>query len=106
MDRVMKSKNNLLLRRVSGEYNRTAPRSGDDNPLLSNLGKIHTTELGAMRIRKNLDLQTNDPVSWCVRKIKQADSIVRRGKNWYVYVGDFVLTINAHSYTIITAHRV
>jgi len=76
-----------------------------NNPLLSNLGKIHTTELGAVRIRENLGLQTSDPVSWCVRKIKRADSIVRKGKNWYVYVDNSVLTINAHSYTIITAHK-
>ena len=73
------------------------------NALLLNLDKIHTTELGAVRIRENLGVQASDPVSWCVRKIKRADSIVRRGKNWYVYTGDYVLTINAHSYTIITA---
>jgi len=75
------------------------------NDLLSNLDKIHTTELGVLRIKKNLDLQTGDVIKWCVRKIKQADRIVRKGKNWYVYVGDFVLTVNAGSFTIITGRR-
>ena len=77
----------------------------NDNGLLINLNKIHTTDLGAERIIKNLKLETNDVVSWCVQKIEQADNIVRKGKNWYVYVKDTVLTVNAHSYTIITAHK-
>jgi hypothetical protein len=34
-----------------------------------------------------------------------ADAIVRKGKNWYVSRDDFTLTINAHSHTIITAHK-
>jgi hypothetical protein len=31
--------------------------------------------------------------------------IVRKGKNWYVNVDNCEITINAHSYTIITAHK-
>ena len=31
--------------------------------------------------------------------------IVRSGKNWYVSVKGAVITVNAHSCTIITAHR-
>ena len=77
-----------------------------NNDLLSNLDKIHTTELGVLRLKRNLDLETSDVVKWCVRKIKQADRIVRKGKNWYVYVGDFVLTVNAGSFTVITGSRV
>ena len=76
-----------------------------NHKLLSNLEKIHTTELGVMRIRENLGLDTDDVVKWCVQKTRQADRIVRQGKNWYVYTGDAVITVNAHSYTIITAHR-
>ena len=75
------------------------------NDLLANLNKIHTTELGAIRIKRNLRLKTDDVVNWCIQKTKQADSITRKGKNWYVYAGDAVITINAGSYTIITAHR-
>ena len=76
-----------------------------DNDLLANLDKIHTTELGEERIRKNLELKAKDAVTWCIQKTRQADRIARKGKNWYVYAGDAVITINAYSYTIITAHK-
>ncbi|MBH1940653.1 DUF3781 domain-containing protein [Mobilitalea sibirica] len=74
--------------------------------LLSNLDKIHTTKLGVERIKKNLNLDIDDVVSWCIHKVEITDNIFRRGKNWYVHGNDFVLTINAHSFTIITAHKV
>ena len=35
-----------------------------DNLLLNNLDKLHTTELGAGRIKRNLNLDTNDVVAW------------------------------------------
>ena len=73
--------------------------------LTQNLDKIHTTKMGTQRIKRNMDLTSDDPVQWCKRKIAQADHIVRKGKNWYVHTGDTVITINAHSYTIITAHK-
>ena len=69
------------------------------------LERLHTTELGVVRIKRNLNLQTDDVVNWCKQKIKQADEIIRKGKNWYVYAKDTVITVNAHSYTIITAHK-
>lgn len=48
----------------------------------------------------------HDVATWCKDKIKSAHaSITRKGKNWYVNVDDIIITINAHSYTIITAHR-
>ena len=75
------------------------------NDLLNNLDKIHTTELGAQRIKRNLGLKNEDAVDWCLQKTGHADSIVRKGKNWYVYAGNTAITINAHSYTIITAHK-
>jgi hypothetical protein len=75
--------------------------------LISNLDKIHTTELGKERIKKNLCLDTDDVVNWCIQRIEDASSvIIREGKNWYVAVNNCVITINAHSYTIITAHKV
>jgi len=67
--------------------------------------KIHTTELGKVRIKKNLELETDDVVKWCKNKVKNADNIIRKGKNWYVYKDDVIITINANSYTIITAHK-
>lgn len=73
--------------------------------LICNLDKLHTTELGVERIKKNLDLNTSDVVTWCKVKIKNCDQITRKGKNWYVQVDTVVLTINASSYTIITAHK-
>jgi intein-encoded DNA endonuclease-like protein len=75
------------------------------NNLLTNVDKLHTTELGVIRIKKNLELKTDDVVNWCKKKTKNADEIVKNGKNWYVYAGDNVITINAKSYTIITAHK-
>ena len=75
------------------------------NILTANLDKIHTTEMGVRRIRKNLNLDTQDPVGWCRQKIKKADKINREGKNWYVHVDGCIITINAHSFTIITAHK-
>ncbi|MBS5784344.1 MAG: DUF3781 domain-containing protein [Clostridium sp.] len=74
--------------------------------LLSNLDQLHTTNLGVERIRKNLRLDTDDVIGWCREKIKAANaSITRKGKNWYITVDGCEITINAHSYTIITAHR-
>ena len=37
--------------------------------LLDNIDKIHTTELGIGRIKKNLNLETNDVVKICVELI-------------------------------------
>lgn len=74
--------------------------------LLEHLERLHTTPLGAQRIKRNLSLDTEDVVFWCKGKIAADNaSVTRSGKNWYVCVDDCVITINAHSYTIITAHR-
>ena len=73
--------------------------------LINNLGKIHTTELGVERIRKNLGLDIPDVVEWCRQRVLSADDIIRKGKNWYVRFNNCVITINVHSYTIITAHK-
>ena len=75
------------------------------NDLLKNIDKIHTTEFGEVRIKRNLLLDTDDVVAWCRRQIVESDEIVRKGKNWYVYVNNIIITINASSYTIITAHK-
>jgi hypothetical protein len=74
------------------------------NDLLNNLDKIHTTELGTERIMKNLRLDVPDVVEWCKRKISTTNDITRKGKNWYVRSDNCVITVNASSYTIITAH--
>jgi hypothetical protein len=76
------------------------------NDLLININRIHTTDLGIIRIKNNLGLETSDVIGWCKNKITEADNIAKNGKNWYVYKGNFILTINANSYTIITAHKI
>lgn len=50
------------------------------NDLIANIEKLHT--------------------------IKQADIIIGQGKNWYAYGKGVTITINAHSNTIITAHKI
>lgn len=77
-----------------------------NNELLNNLDKLHTTELGVVRIKRNLSLDTDHVVEWCKDKIKSSTAIItRNGKNWYVNVDNCIITVNAYSYTIITAHR-
>lgn len=75
------------------------------NELLNNVEKIHTTELGIERIKKNLCLDIPDVVEWCKQRMLTADDISRKGKNWYINADDCVITVNAHNYTIITAHK-
>ena len=76
------------------------------NELICNIEKLHTTELGAKRIRRNLSIDTDNPAEWCKDRIlNHAVSIERRGKNWYVHTPDCEITVNAYSYTIITAHK-
>jgi hypothetical protein len=75
------------------------------NILTENINKIHTTTMGISRIKNNLELETNDVVEWCKKKIKNAKDISVNGKNWYVDIGDATITINKHSCTIITAHK-
>lgn len=78
----------------------------DNQILLSNLDKIHTTEMGIDRIKRNLRLDTKDVVEWCKNKIKLPNcSIIKQGKNYYATVDNCVITVNSYSYTIITAHK-
>lgn len=79
----------------------------EKNELLLKLDKLHTTQLGIVRIKKNLALDADDAVRWCREKIQNPDAVIcRRGKNWYVAVEDCQITVNAYSYTIITAHKI
>ena len=83
------------------------PKGMDGRVLLADLGRLHPTRLGAERIRKNMALdEGDDPVAWCTDRIlSQGTAITRKGKNWYVSAGDCVITVNAHSLTVITARR-
>ena len=76
----------------------------DKKILLSNIDKIHTTELGALRIKKNLKIEC-DAVDYCKSKIlNDACNVYKKGKNYYCFVNNIKITINSYSYTIITAH--
>lgn len=73
--------------------------------LLSNIDRIHTTEMGVNRIKRNLGLDTDDVVKYCKDKILDKKSnIYKSGKNWYCENNNIKITINSYSYTIITAH--
>ena len=75
--------------------------------LLSNIDKIHTTEMGIDRIKKNLKLDTNDVVEYCKNKVLEKNcNIFKQGKNWYCEIENIIITINSYSYTIITAQTI
>lgn len=78
----------------------------ENNELIENLDQLHTTELGIGRIKRNLSLDTDDVVEWCKAKINTTNAVItRNGKNWYVNIDHCIITVNAYSYTIITAHK-
>jgi len=78
----------------------------DVNPLIANIDKLHTTELGIIRVKRNIELQTNNVVQWCKKRILNMNcKITRKGKNWYAIIDSVIITINAHNYSIITAHK-
>jgi len=77
----------------------------DKKLLLDNVERIHTTEMGVDRIRRNLNLDIEDVVEYCKNKILAPNCyIYKQGKNWYCEVENIIITINSYSYTIITAH--
>ena len=74
--------------------------------LLDNLDEVHTTEMGVERIKRNIEVDVDDIVEYCKNKIKQENAVIeRKGKNYYVTVDGIIITVNASSYTIITAHK-
>ena len=76
------------------------------NDLLRNIDKLHTTELGVERIKRNLSIETDNVVEWCKEMIlDESAAIEKKGKNWYITIHHCEITVNAYSYTIITAHR-
>ena len=74
------------------------------NDLLLNIDKIHTTDMGVLRIKKNLNIDT-DVVEFCKDLLLDKNCIFyKKGKNWYCELNNIKITINSYSYTIITAH--
>ena len=75
--------------------------------LLENINQIHTTPMGIDRIKKNLNLNTNNVVEYCKNKIlNEKCNIYKQGKNWYCEIDNIIITVNSYSNTIITAHKV
>ncbi len=75
--------------------------------LLSNIDKIHTTEMGVERIKKNLKIDIDNIVEYCKNKVLDKNcNIYKKGKNWYCEIDNIKITINSYSYTIITAHTI
>lgn len=74
--------------------------------LINNLSKLHTTELCVKRIKKNLDLDSEDVVEYLKEKIQDKNcNIYKKGKNYYCEIHNLRITVNSSSYTIITAHK-
>lgn len=79
----------------------------DKEVLLDNINKIHTTKMGVDRIQRNLKTSVDDVVGYCKKIIENSScNIIRKGKNYYCQLNNEVITVNAYSYTIITAHLI
>jgi len=77
------------------------------NELIQNIEKLHTTPMGIERIRRNLSLGDVDAVEYCRGLILSKNAqIERRGKNFYAHANGCEITVNASSFTIITAHKI
>lgn len=87
--------------------NKINSEKSDVENFMAGLNRLHTTDMGTERIKRNINLDCNDVVLWCRQKIMDKDAvIVRQGKNWYIRIAGCEITVNAKSYTIITAHKI
>ena len=74
--------------------------------LLQDIEKVHTTELGLVRIKKNLGLGDIDVIKYIKELINKPDSkVIRKGKNLFVDIDNITITINMYNYCVITAHK-
>lgn len=72
--------------------------------VLDNINKIHTTTMGLERIKKNTSIE-GDVINY-IKSIIHNSIIYRKGKNYYVHFKNYLFTINAYSYTVITAKKI
>ena len=76
----------------------------DKNLLYSNINKIHTTKLGNIRIKKNLQIN-NNVIDYLKKLILNKKCLIyKKGKNYYCEINNTIITINSFNYCIITAH--
>lgn len=66
--------------------------------------KLHISDAGTARVRRNLKMPDTDLVQWCKETVQQADLIITQGKYCYVYRQGVVITVRLPAKTIITAH--
>ena len=94
--------------RIQFSVDMKAEESTDNKQVLfDSIDKVHTTPMGIDRIKRNLELCNDiDVVLWCREKIMHKGAIIKKqGKNWYIRSEGCIITVNASSYTIITAHK-
>ena len=79
----------------------------DHSELIDSIDRLHTTDLGVQRIARNIACTEENAVSYCKELIRSDHAkIIRNGKNYYIRVNNIEITVNAYSYTIITAHKI
>lgn len=77
-----------------------------DNELLNNLDQLHHAVTSSVTNDKFLFMRTAPSSVVCRTKISSDNAVItRKGKNWYAAVEDCIITVNAYSYTLITAHK-
>lgn len=68
---------------------------------------LHTTSLGEVRIKKNLGLECVNVIEFCKSLIQNEKcNVYKQGKNYYFELDNIKLTVNAKSFTVITAHKI
>lgn len=55
------------------------------NDLIENIDRLHTTEMGSERIKKNLRIDTDDVVEWCRAKILDKNAEIEKNGKKLVY---------------------
>ena len=59
------------------------------NSLIENIDKLHTTKLGEERIKRNLQITTEDVVDWSKTQILLENTLIERMvKIWYATVNN------------------
>ena len=78
---------------------------GGSKLLIDNIDKVHTTQMGMDRIKRNLKLNTAEVVEyWKGLSMDGNCYIYQQGRNWYCEIDNVRRTVNSYSCTIITAH--
>ncbi len=68
---------------------------------------LHTMPLCEVRIKKNLGLECVNVIEFCKSLIQNEKcNVYKQGKNYYFELDNIKLTVNAKSFTVITAHKI